>query len=57
MRDESQNENGGHDRRFIDLAAVLALLVLVIAAYAVTALDRTTPKLTSSIEPTQTVRW
>ncbi len=57
MRDESQNEDGKHDRRFIDLAAVLALLVLVLATYAVTALDRTTPKLTSRIVPSQTVRW
>lgn len=57
MRDESQNENGGHDRRFIDLAAVLALLVLVVAAYAIIALDRPTIKLTSRIVPSQTVRW
>ena len=57
MRDESQNENKEHDRRFIDLAAVLVLLALVGAAYAVLALDRPTPKLTSRIVPSQTVRW
>ena len=57
MRNESQNENGGHDRRLIDLAAVLALLVLVVAAYAIIALDRPTLKLTSRIVPSQTVRW
>ena len=56
MRDESEN-NKGHNPRFADLAAVVALLAVVATAYAVIALDRTTPKLTSSIVPSQTVRW
>ena len=56
MRDESEN-NKGLDPRFADLAAVLALLAVVATAYAVIALDRPTPKLTSSIVPSQTVRW
>jgi hypothetical protein len=57
MRDESENKNRGHDPRFTDLAAVLALLAVVASAYAVIALDKPTPKLTSSIVPSQTVRW
>jgi hypothetical protein len=57
MRDESQNKDRRHDRRFIDLAAVIALLVLVTAAYAVINMDKAKPKLTSRIVPSQTVRW
>lgn len=57
MRDESQNGNKQPDRRFIDLTAVLALLALVGAAYAVIALDRPTPKFTARIVPSQTVHW
>ena len=56
MRDESEN-NKGHDPRFADLAAVLALLAVVATAYAVIALDRPTPKLTSSIVPKSTDEW
>jgi hypothetical protein len=57
MRDESENKNRGHDPRFTDLAAVLALLAVVATAYAVIALDKPTPNLTSRILPSQTVRW
>ena len=55
MREEF-NQNG-HDPRFIDLAAVFALLVVVAAAYAVVCLDRPVPKLSSRIVPSQTTRW
>jgi hypothetical protein len=57
MRDESEDKNTGHDPRLIDLAAVLMLLAVVATAYAVIALDRPTPKLTSRIVPSQSVRW
>ena len=60
MRDESGNSGNNdkrHDTRFIDLAVVLALLAVVTAAYAVIALDQPTPRLTSRIVPSQTVRW
>lgn len=57
MSDERENGNRRHDPRFADLAAVLALLAVVATAYAVIALDRPTPKLTSRIVPSQTVRW
>jgi hypothetical protein len=57
MRDESENKNRGHDPRFTDLAAVLMLLAVVATAYAVIALDRPAPKLTTRIVPSQTVRW
>ena len=55
MREKS-NENG-HDPRFIDLAAVFALLVVVAAAYTVICLDRPAPKLSSRIIPSQNTRW
>ena len=57
LRDESQNKERRHDRRFIDLAAVIALLVLITAAFAVVNLDKAETKLTSRIAPGQTVRW
>jgi hypothetical protein len=57
LRDQSQNKDRRHDRRFIDLAAVLALLVLVAAAYTVVNMDKAKPKLTSRIVPSQTVKW
>jgi hypothetical protein len=57
LRDEGQNRDKRHDRRFIDLAAVIALLVLVTAAYAVVNMDKAKPKLTSRTVPGQTVRW
>ena len=56
MRDESEN-NRGHDPRFADLAAALALFAVVAAAYAVVALEKPTPTLTSTIVPGQTVKW
>lgn len=55
MRDERKRR--GHDPRFTDLVAVVALLAVVTTAYAVIALDRPTPTLTSNIVPSQTVRW
>ena len=59
MRDESDHENRRRDLRLIDLAAVFALLVLVVGAYAamVIDLDRATLKLSSRIVVSQTVRW
>jgi hypothetical protein len=57
MRNDIPNKNSGHDRRFIDLAGVLSLLLLVTATYAVVDLDKPTPKFTSMIVPSQTVRW
>jgi hypothetical protein len=59
MRDESDHENRRRDLRLIDLAAVFALLVLVVGAYAamVIDLDRATLKLSSRIVASQTVRW
>jgi hypothetical protein len=57
MRHESERKNKGQDPRFTDLAAVLALLAVIATAYAVIALDRPTPKLTSMIVPSQTVKW
>ena len=57
MRDKSGNNDKRYDPRFTDLAVALALLAVVTTAYAVFALDQPTPKLTSRIVPSQTVRW
>jgi hypothetical protein len=57
LRDEYQNKGRRHDRRLIDLAAVIVLLVLVTTAYAVINMDKAKPRLTSRIVPSQTVRW
>ena len=57
MRDESEN-NGEHDLRFAELAAMIALLLAVVAtAYAVIALEKPTPTPTSWIVPSQSVKW
>ncbi len=46
----------GHDPRQIDLLAIIALLIVIIAVgHYLTA--HPTPHLTSFIEPSQTVRW
>jgi hypothetical protein len=57
MRDESEN-NGEHDLRFAEFAAMIALLLAVVAtAYTVITLERPTPTPTLWIVPSQTVKW
>ena len=57
MRDESEN-NRGHDLRFAELAAMIALLLAVFGtAYTVIILERPTPTPTSWIVRSQTVKW
>jgi hypothetical protein len=46
-----------HDHREIDLLAVLALLVVIIAACRFFAGDSTPPSSTAFIVPSQSVRW
>lgn len=47
----------GHDPRQIDLLAIIALLVLIVASFYF--FDRLTPRpsTTAFIEPSQSVRW
>jgi uncharacterized iron-regulated membrane protein len=58
MRDESGHENSEHALRFIELAAVLVFLMLVVGAYAamIIDLDKATLRLSSAIVASQTAR-
>ncbi len=51
------SHHGGHDPRQIDLLAVLALLILIVAAYRYFAESPAVPVTTSFIVPGQNVRW
>jgi hypothetical protein len=47
----------GHDPRQIDLIAILALLIAIIAAYRFYSSDSTPPSSTALIVPSQNVHW
>ena len=47
----------GHDPRQIDFLAVLALLIIIVAAYRYFAHNAESPSSTAFIEPSQSVRW
>ena len=47
----------GHDPRQIDLLAVLALLIIIVAGYRYFDGNREPPSTTAFIEPSQSVRW
>jgi hypothetical protein len=47
----------GHDPRQIDLLAVLALLIVIIAAWQYFEGSPQPPSTTAFIEPSQSVRW
>ena len=49
--------HNGHDPRQIDLLAVLALLVLIIAAYRYFTYNPEVPNTTAFIVPSQSVHW
>jgi len=50
--------HGGHDPRHIDLLAILALLILIVAAWRIFEDDLKAPSSTSNlIVPSQSVRW
>jgi hypothetical protein len=46
-----------HDPRHVDLMAVLALLILIVAAYRFYTVTPNVSATTAFIEPSQTVRW
>jgi len=50
-------EPSGHDPRQVDLLAVLAILVIIVAVGHWLDEPRKTKVTTSFIEPSQTVRW
>jgi hypothetical protein len=47
----------GHDSRQIDLLAVLALLILIVAAYRYFTFSHDVPATTAFIVPSQSVHW
>jgi hypothetical protein len=47
----------GHDRRQIDLLAAIALVIIIIAAYAYFTHRPETSNTTAFIVPSQSVRW
>jgi hypothetical protein len=47
----------GHDPRQIDLLAVLALLIVIVAAWRYFDGNPEPPSATAFIEPSQSVRW
>jgi hypothetical protein len=50
--------HGGHDPRHIDLIAVFALLILIVAACRfLSSSSSDTPSTTAFIVPSQSVRW
>ena len=49
--------HNGHDPRQIDLLAVLALLVVIIAAYGYFTHNPNKPSTTAFIVPSQSVKW
>jgi hypothetical protein len=48
---------GGHDPRQIDLLAVLAILVIIVAVGHYLDTPRKTQTTSSFVEPSQSVRW
>jgi len=51
------SHHGGHDHRQIDLLAVLALIVVIVAACRFFGGDYRPPSNTAFIVPSQSVRW
>jgi hypothetical protein len=47
----------GHDPRQIDLLAIIALLVVIVAAWSYLAYSRAPAPSTAFVEPSQSVRW
>jgi hypothetical protein len=50
--------HNGHDPRQIDLLAIVAIIVLIVSAYAYFVhIESSPPQGTAFIEPSQNVRW
>jgi hypothetical protein len=47
----------GHDPRQVDLLAVIALVIIIVAAYGYISHSSAPPDTTALIEPSQSVRW
>jgi hypothetical protein len=51
------HRHGGHDPRQIDLVAIAALLIVIVAAFRFYSGDTDTPSKSDFIVPSQSVRW
>ncbi len=47
----------GHDPRQVDLLAIIALVIIIVAAYGYFSRSAKPPDATAFIEPSQSVRW
>ncbi|QPF82538.1 hypothetical protein IC762_22605 [Bradyrhizobium genosp. L] len=57
MRWKISHHDHGHDPRQVDLLAVLALLVVIVAAYGYFIHQPNRPSTTAFIVPSQSVKW
>ena len=55
--DPGNHGHGGHDPRQIDLFAILALLIVIVAAFRFYSSDPSPPNTSALIVPSQSVRW
>jgi hypothetical protein len=51
------HHRGDHDPRQIDLVAIFALLIVIVAAFRFYSGNLDAPNKSSFVEPSQTVRW
>jgi hypothetical protein len=49
--------HGGHDPRQVDLVAIVALLIVIVAAFRFYSSNPEPPATTDFIVPSQSVRW
>jgi hypothetical protein len=57
MRWRLHHHHHGHDPRQIDLVAVFALLIIIVAAYKFFSAPESQPSAATFIVPSQSVRW
>jgi hypothetical protein len=57
MRWKLHHHHHGHDPRQIDLVAIFALLIIIVAAYKFFSLPPSQPSTAAFIVPSQSVRW
>jgi hypothetical protein len=52
-----QHHHGGHDPRQIDLVAIVALLIVIVAAFSFYSGNTDAPSTSAFIVPSQSVHW
>ena len=56
-RSNGNQSHGGHDPRQIDLVAIAALLIIIVAAFRFYSGNADAPSTSDFIVPSQSVRW